>query len=91
MPLLRRIAGDSGGQYINLQTMSVEQGVAAITDQPYSLLSMECDAKEIADVYPRLPQPVQGRMTIAGKLLAKTAKLTLNYGRGGRGDGRACR
>src|SRR5205814_2170090 len=60
-----------------------EQAVAALTDSPFSLLSIESDPKEIADVYPRLPQPVQGRVTIAGRLLAKTATLTLNYGRNG--------
>jgi Ca-activated chloride channel family protein len=82
-PLLRRIATDSGGQYLNLQTLSPEQALATLTEKPFSLLSIDFDKNEIADVYPRLPQPIQGRVTIAGRLLAKTAKLTLNYGRGG--------
>lgn len=81
--VLRRIAGDSGGQYINLQSQSTEQAMGAMTENPFSLISIECDAKEIADVYPRLPIATTGRVTLAGRLLAKSAKLTLNYGRGG--------
>lgn len=82
-PLLRRIATESGGQYLNLQTLSTDQAQATLTENPFSLLSIDFDKNEIADVYPRLPQPVQGRVTIAGRLLAKSAKLTLNYGRAG--------
>ena len=81
--LLRRLSSTSGGQYINLQSLTAEQSLAALTDAPFSLLSIDADPNEITDLYPRLPQPVQGRVTIAGRLLAKSAKLTLNYGRSG--------
>jgi tetratricopeptide (TPR) repeat protein len=81
--LLRRLSASSGGQYLNLQSLSIDQAIAALSDSPYSLISIEADPKEVADLYPRLPQPVQSRMTIAGKLLAKSARITLNYGRRG--------
>jgi tetratricopeptide (TPR) repeat protein len=81
--LLRRLSASSGGQYLNLESIDVKQALAAMTEEPYSLLSVDYDAKEIADVYPRLPQPIQGHITLAGRLLATSAKVTLNYGRGG--------
>ncbi|MDB5322594.1 MAG: hypothetical protein JWN40_4225 [Phycisphaerales bacterium] len=81
--LLRRLSASSGGQYLNLEALTADQALAGLTASPFSLLSIDADPKEIADIYPRLPQPVQGRVTIAGRLLAPTATLTLNYGRNG--------
>jgi tetratricopeptide (TPR) repeat protein len=71
----------SGGQYLNLAGLSADQAAASVS--PFSLISIDADPKEVADIYPRLPQPVEGRVTIAGRLLARTATLTLNYGRDG--------
>jgi Ca-activated chloride channel family protein len=81
--LLRRLSTTSGGQYINLQTLTAEQAVGSLIDSPFSLISIDSNPKEVDDLYPRLPQPVQGRVTVAGRLLARTAKITLNYGRNG--------
>jgi len=81
--VLRRIAATSGGQYFNLQTTTAQRAAAAIGETPFMLLGVDCDPKEIADVYPRTPQPVQGRVTLAGRLLAPSATMTLKYGRGG--------
>jgi hypothetical protein len=50
--VLQRIARDSGGQYINLQRLNTEQAMGALMEKPFSLISIDCDAKEIADVYP---------------------------------------
>jgi hypothetical protein len=82
--LLRRLSTTSGGQYVNMESLSVDQAVTALSESPLSLISIDHDEKEVADLYPRLPQPVQGRVTIAGRLLAPSAKITLNYGRDGR-------
>jgi Ca-activated chloride channel family protein len=80
--VLRQIAGASGGAYFNLARVSDEQALAAMGQQPFSLISVDADGAEISELYPSLPQPVQGRVTLAGKLLAKSAKITLNYGQG---------
>jgi hypothetical protein len=81
--LLRRLASTSGGQYLNLQSLTTDQALAAMADKPGSLMSIDAKEGEVADVYPRLPHPVQGRVTVAGRLLARSATVTLNYGRGG--------
>ncbi len=80
--LLRHLSAKSGGAYINLGRLTDDQAVASLTASPYSLISVAYNKDEVADVYPSVAQPVQGRITIAGKLLAKSAKITLNYGRG---------
>src|SRR5207248_3310701 len=81
--LLRRLSTTSGGQYINLLSLTAERAQTSLSDSPFSLISIDADPKEIVDLYPRLPQPVQGRVTVAGRLLVKNAKITLNYGRNG--------
>lgn len=80
--LLRYIAAQSGGQYFNLRTLPDERAVEAIGYEPFSLLSIESNDREIAEVYPRGRQPIQGRLTISGKLLAPDATITLHYGIG---------
>jgi tetratricopeptide (TPR) repeat protein len=79
---LRHVAATSGGAYLNLARLTDAQALASIGQQPFALLSVDTDGAEIADLYPRPPAPVQGRVTLCGKLLARSAKLTLNYGRG---------
>ena len=82
--LLRRLSSTSGGQYLNLASLTVEQASAALHDRPLALLSVDHDSEEVADVYPRGAQVVEGgRVTVAGRLLADSAKVTLNYGRDG--------
>lgn len=80
--LLEALAQSSGGEYLNLQRLSVDQAAAAVGDAPYSFLSAEFDPAKIAEVYPRTPRAVHGRFAIAGRLLATEAKITLNYGIG---------
>jgi tetratricopeptide (TPR) repeat protein len=79
---LSQIARTSGGAYLNLARMTDDQARSSFGVTPFSLLSIEHDESEITDIYPRTPQPLTtaGRLTITGKLLAKNAKLTLNYG-----------
>src|SRR6185503_14204683 len=79
---LSQIARASGGAYLNLARMTDDQALASFGVTPFSLLSIDHDENEITDIYPRTPLPLTtgGRLTITGKLLAPTARLTLNYG-----------
>ena len=81
--LLKRIAAASGGVYFNLERVTDDQVTAGLAKTPYSLTSVECNPAEVADVYPHGSQPVLGRVTVTGKLLAPEAKIKLNYGFGG--------
>lgn len=83
-PLLQRLCQESGGRYFNLRRSSDEQAISGIGQSPFSLVSIGCNPREIAEVYPPAGAPVEGRITVAGKLLAPTAQITLNYGVGHR-------
>ena len=82
--ILAAIGERSGGAYANLTRMDDPQALTLIGRQPYALLSVKVDEGEVSDIVPSHPQPVIGRVVIAGKLASPTAKLTLNYGHGNR-------
>jgi hypothetical protein len=81
--LLRRIASETGGQYLNLQRIGDDDAAGLIGREPFALLGVDAKDGEVADVYPRGAVPAMGRMTVVGKLLVPEAKVTLKYGRGG--------
>jgi Ca-activated chloride channel homolog len=81
--LLRRIAAQNGGAYLNLQRMSDDDALASIVHEPLMLLGVDAPDGAIADVYPRGAQPAGRRAAITGKLLAPEARLSLKYGIGG--------
>ncbi|HZK80885.1 MAG TPA: VIT domain-containing protein, partial [Humisphaera sp.] len=80
--LLRSICQESGGSYFNLRRMTDEQALASVGDAPFGLVSIDCKADEIADVYPPAGTTIAGRFTVSGRLLAPEAKVTFNYGYG---------
>ena len=77
--VLRHIAAN--GDVIDLAHEEVEQAVARVVSPPWRLLRVEADGASLADVLPRA-QPITGPVTVAGRLLASKATLTLVYGAG---------
>jgi Ca-activated chloride channel family protein len=80
--LLSHLSQSSGGQYFNLKRVSNEQVVASLGQTPFSLLKVEFDPAQVAEVYPQGVQPVMGRVALSGRLLSPEAKVTLHYGYG---------
>ncbi|MDB5299258.1 MAG: hypothetical protein JWO87_921 [Phycisphaerales bacterium] len=80
--VLRQIAQQSGGAYLNLKRLTDEQATGLVGKPPYSLLKVECKENEVADVTPAGSQQVSGRVMVSGKLLVPEAKVTLHYGYG---------
>jgi hypothetical protein len=79
---LRRIAEGSGGVYLNLARTDDDDALVALGAEPFSLLSVEAAPGTITDVFPDRARPVQGRVTVTGRLLSQEAAVTLRYGRG---------
>ena len=77
--VLRHIAAN--GDVIDLAHEEVGQAVARVVSPPWRLLRVEADSASLADVLPRA-QPITGPVTVAGRLLASKATLTLVYGAG---------
>jgi len=81
--LLKFLGAKSGGAYVNLKRLNQQQGLAALTTQQFSLLSVQGDG--IKDVYPSVATPVVNQTSISGKVVGdKPVTLTLNYGVAGK-------
>jgi len=81
--LLRHIGRTSGGDYFNLQqtdTGVVAARVMQAGSPPFSLLGVVVEDEQVVDVLPSGRVPVDGRVTVTGKLLADQATVTLLFG-----------
>jgi hypothetical protein len=77
--LLSAWAAARGGAAIDLRGRSDVDVLDRIGQPVYSLLAVEADGG-IADVEPAVAQPVDGRVTVAGRLTAAAARVRLRYG-----------
>lgn len=83
-PLLRHLAIQSGGAYFNLQRLSDNEVLASLGKPVFAFLGADYNHNHVAEVYPAVGQPVQGRFTLVGKLRARQTKITLKFGYGDR-------
>jgi Ca-activated chloride channel homolog len=79
---LRAICQSSGGVYLNLNREQDAAAIDAIGKPPFSIIGIEADPKQVAEVTPGVGTAVGGRVTVAGRLIAPEAKVTLVYGFG---------
>ncbi len=77
--LLRHLATTTSGRYIDLSSANLQTAVDAINAPAWRLEHVEYDAAEVADVTPATGYLEAGRMTVAGRLLADSATVTLVY------------
>lgn len=77
---LKYLAIKSGGAYFNLDLVDVNTAVISIGRSAYSFLSATSDTRNEAEMYPSIPETIDRRFTLCGKLLAEQATVTLNYG-----------
>ena len=52
----------------------------------WAFLSASIEGGEAGDLYPQLPQSLEGRFTLVGKLSGSSATVTVNYGCGSPGE-----
>lgn len=79
---LRYIALATGGRYINLNKLTLEQAVESLSSQSYSFISATFDKGSIKEAYPRITTPVDKVFSMSGILLKDKAEITLNFGFG---------
>jgi len=79
---LRAVAEAKGGEYIDLMTRTVAEGVQALTTVPLTLLRATFDPAQVSDVYPSRAAAVRGPFGLAGRLRADRARITLHFGHG---------
>ena len=81
---LRYLALRSGGAYLNLNRIDVPAALSAMGAEVFSFISAEATGAGIHGTYPKIRVPVHGFFTLAGRLTAATAQVTINYGVGQR-------
>jgi tetratricopeptide (TPR) repeat protein len=77
---LRSLAEPTGGRYINLISTSPEQAMELLTHQVFRFISAQYP-KNITEVYPARPSPVNGPFTIGG-IIKGRGTITLEFGVG---------
>ena len=80
--LLRHFAAGSGGAHVDLTRTTVADAAALFAAAPFSLIGVEADPTQVADLHPRGRRPVSGRVHVTGRLLTDTATVILRYGHG---------
>jgi Ca-activated chloride channel family protein len=81
--LLRRVAASSGGAYLDLAQLSAADAAARIGSVPFAILAVDAPAGAVADVSPEGREPISGRVTLAGRLTAPEAEISVRLGYGG--------
>lgn len=82
-PFLQSLAQRAGGAFFPLRRMTDQQVFAAMSSKPFAFLGAE-PADGIVELAAPVSRSVQGRFTLAGKLIAAEAQLVLNYGANGK-------
>lgn len=80
--LLRALSEGRGGEYLNLQGLSHEDALKALTTRPLAFLRATYGASEVGEVYPSAGRALRGPFGLAGLLKAPRAKVTLHFGFG---------
>jgi len=80
--LLRHIATQTGGAYLNLNRVDQTRALDSIGRAVYQFLGASVEGGKLSGMYPRLKQPVLGTFALAGRMTSPEAKVTLKYGVG---------
>jgi tetratricopeptide (TPR) repeat protein len=78
--LLKSIANETGGEFVDLNMLSVEKALAHITEKEEKLISTEYSNNELEEVYPNTPWRAGEYFEIAGILKKENATLKVNFG-----------
>lgn len=79
--VLKSIAEQNGGSFINLANGQIEDAIHGLTRQALLFLGI-CKNKNVVEHYPATPITVQNGFSMAGKLDGAPAVVTLQFGYG---------
>ena len=72
------------GRYFNLAQLDDKAVVNGIGRPVYSFMKARYDKNSIRETHPQIPEPVDGRFLLAGKLVIPSAEIILEFGMNGR-------
>ena len=84
-PLLRHLAEQTGGSWLDLTRIPVEEAVERIGVEALTLLGIESSGNDVSDLFPSgVCRLEDGHVGICGRLLVDETEITLRFGRGNR-------
>ena len=84
-PLLRHLAEQTGGSWLDLTRIPVEEAVERIGVEALTLLGIESSGSDVSDLFPPgVCRLEDGHVGICGRLLVDETEITLRFGRGNR-------
>ncbi len=79
---LKYVAMKTGGQFLNLTSLTIAQSLDLLTKQPFRFISAEFKDGAFSETYPSVAQTIVSDFSFAGMLKTNKAKLKLNFGFG---------
>lgn len=80
--VLKRIANETGGQYINMLKLSEEEVVGLISTPALHYLGYDVLSGNVNEVYPSMPVEVDKTFSLGGIIEGSQAEIMLNFGYG---------
>lgn len=74
------LAGTSGGNKVDLTTMTLDEAISSIQSMPFQYLGYEILEGEISEIYPKSKQQVHRSFSFSAIMKSNSAKLKLNFG-----------
>ena len=80
-PKMQYLANATGGNFIDLTTLTTEQAIKVARTVPFQLLNIEVKNGKVAKIFPQKGATIsKGNFTLAGELQSEEATLVLSFG-----------
>jgi vault protein inter-alpha-trypsin, metazoa len=80
-PKMQYLANATGGNFIDLTTLTTEQAIKVARTVPFQLLNIEVKSGKVAKIFPQKGATIsKGNFTLAGELQSEEATLVLSFG-----------
>ena len=80
-PKMQYLANATGGNFIDLTTLTTEQAIKVARTVPFQLLDIEVKIGKVTKIFPQKGATIsKGNFTLAGELQSEEATLVLSFG-----------
>nr|WP_314784583.1 VIT domain-containing protein [uncultured Capnocytophaga sp.] len=80
-PKMQYLANATGGNFIDLTTLTTEQAIKVARTVPFQLLDIEVKSGKVTKIFPQKGATIsKGNFTLAGELQSEEATLVLSFG-----------
>lgn len=79
---LKSLAQENGGMYVDLSSITADQGLELLTKEYLHLIRADYDTNAVSDLLPAVGAVVDGDFSVAGILHGKSSPVTLSFGYG---------